>query len=258
MARRPRLDLDGFHHIINRGVARSSIYECDADKEVFLKILCKACRIYKVNVHDYCLMDNHYHLLIETTAQNLSLFMRQVNGNYAIYFNKKYKRTGHLWQGRYKSWYIVNETYLYTLFRYIEHNPLEAGITTSVGEYPFTLLGAVLDKQREVAPCAQHSKLIKEYRYKAIQALLDKPLNPHEHKELEDEQKKKIVQVEHAFRQMKEKKIEAHFEEVSDLPSRNAAILEALNDGYTQGEVARYLGVTAALVSHVFRNQNDL
>lgn len=125
MARRPRLDLDGFHHIVNRGVARNHIYKCDGDKEKFLEILCKSCHTYKVNVHDYCLMDNHYHLLIETTSQNLSLFMRQINANYAIYFNKKYKRVGHLWQGRYKSWYIFNEAYLYTLFRYIEHNPLK-------------------------------------------------------------------------------------------------------------------------------------
>ena len=102
MARRPRLDFAGFHHIVNRGVARGNIYNSDDDKKKFLEMLCKACTIYKVNVHDYCLMDNHYHLLVETTSENLSLFMRQINGNYAIYFNKKYKRTGHLWQGRYK------------------------------------------------------------------------------------------------------------------------------------------------------------
>ncbi len=257
MARRPRLDLDGFHHIVNRGVAKSNIYECDEDKEVFLKILCKACHTYKVNVHDYCLMDNHYHLLIETTSQNLSLFMRQINGNYAIYFNKKYKRVGHLWQGRYKSWYIVNEAYLYTLFRYIEHNPLKAKISTAVGEYSFTLLATVIDKERNVIPCAKHSKLIREYRHKGIQELLEKPLNTKEQQELDNEQKKKIVQEEHAFKQMKERTLEVHFGDVGDLPSRNAAIIEALKDGYTQGEVARYLGVSSALISHVFRNRND-
>jgi len=145
MARRPRLDMAGFHHIVNRGVARDNVYKCDEDKEKYLEILCKACKIYKVNVHDYCLMDNHYHLLIETTSENLSLFMRQINSNYAIYFNKKYKRTGHLWQGRYKSWYIVNKKYLYDLFRYIEHNPIEAKITNKIGEYRFTLLATVLN-----------------------------------------------------------------------------------------------------------------
>ena len=79
MARRPRLNMAGFHHIVNRGVARDNVYKCDVDKEKYLEILCKACKTYKVNVHDYCLMDNHYHLLIETTSENLSLFMRQIN-----------------------------------------------------------------------------------------------------------------------------------------------------------------------------------
>ena len=257
MARRPRLDLDGFHHIVNRGVARSNIYKCDEDKEKFLEILCKSCHTYKVNIHDYCLMDNHYHLLIETTSQNLSLFMRQINANYAIYFNKKYKRVGHLWQGRYKSWYIINEAYLYTLFRYIEHNPLKAKMYANVGEYPFTLLATMLNKEQDVISCAKHSKLKKEYHHEGIQELLEKPLNKKEQEELEAEQKKKIVQKEHEFKQTKESTLDSHFKNNKDLPSRNSAIIEALKDGYTQGELARYLGVSAALVSYVFRSSDD-
>ena len=60
-------------------------------------------------------MSNHYHLLLEITSENLSKFMRQLNMNYSIYFNKKYKRVGHLWQGHFKSWYVADEAYLYTL-----------------------------------------------------------------------------------------------------------------------------------------------
>ena len=63
-------------------------------------------------------MDNHYHLLIETTKENISIFIRIVNANYVKYFNKKYQRSGHLWQDRYKSRYIINENYLHTLIRY--------------------------------------------------------------------------------------------------------------------------------------------
>ena len=85
MPRRPRIDFAGFHHIINRGVAKTDIYLCSDDKKKFLEILCKACKVYKVNVHDYCLMDNHYHLIVELTQENLSLLMRQINSNYAIY-----------------------------------------------------------------------------------------------------------------------------------------------------------------------------
>ena len=201
MARKPRVNLAGFHHIVNRGVARDNVYKCDDDKERYLDILCKASKIYKVIVHDYCLMDNHYHLLIETTSENLSLFMRQINSNYAIYFNKKYKRTGHLWQGRYKSWYIINEQYLYDLFRYIEHNPIEAKITQKVGEYPFTLLATILNDNQDIIPCALHSKLKKEIEYEEIQEYLEMVLSEDELKILEIEKNKKIIQKKYQFRQ---------------------------------------------------------
>ena len=103
MPRKARLNMAGFHYIVNRGIERSTVYRTDEDKNKFFQIVCNVCRTYKVNLHDYCLMDNHYHLLIQTTSENLSLFMRQVNSNYATYFNKKYKRSGYLWQGRYRS-----------------------------------------------------------------------------------------------------------------------------------------------------------
>jgi len=253
MARKPRIDLDGFHHIVNRGVARSRVYRSDEDKRKFLEILCKACRNYKVNVHDYCLMDNHYHLLVETTAQNLSLFMRQVNANYAIYFNKRYKRTGHLWQGRYRSWYVVNEAYLYMLFRYIEHNPIQAKLTREIGAYPFTLLSSMLNRKQEVIPCARHSKLIKEYHHAGIQELLEKPLNIKEQRTLEAEQKKPIAQEAHTFKQKKEIPLKEHFGDTKDTASRNSAVLKAIDDGYTQGEIARYLGLSTAMISKIFR-----
>ena len=79
MPRRPRIDLPGYYHLVNRGVARANVYLNNSDKDKFLEILCKACFDYKANVHDYCLMDNHYHLLIETKQDNLSLLMRQIN-----------------------------------------------------------------------------------------------------------------------------------------------------------------------------------
>jgi len=253
MARRPRLELIGFHHVVNRGVAKKKIYLCNEDKDKFLEILCKACKIYKVNVHDYCLMDNHYHIFIETTSENLSLLMRQINANYAIYFNKKYKRVGHLWQGRYKSWYVVNEAYFYSIFRYIEHNPIKARMTKKVGEYPYTLLATLLNPQLDLISCAEHSRLKKELHYEGIQELLEKKLNKKELQDLETEEKKKIVQTEYEWRQEKEKTLKEHFEKSKDLIKRNSTILKALDDGYTQGDVARYLDISSAMVSKIFR-----
>ena len=136
MPTRLRVDLAGYHHIINRGVNRCNVFNHYSDKDMFLQIVNKAAIIEKVILHDYVLMDNHYHLLIETTKENLSIFMRVVNSNYAKYFNKKYSRSGHLFQDRYKSKYITSENYLYVLIRYIENNPIEAGLCRNIGEYP--------------------------------------------------------------------------------------------------------------------------
>ena len=251
MARRPRLNMAGFHHIVNRGVAKERVYKCDEDKEQYLAILCKACKIYRVNIHDYCLMDNHYHLLIETTRENLSLFMRQINSNYAIYFNKKYKRTGHLWQGRYNSWYIIKEEHLYALYRYIEHNPIEAKMAKQIGEYRFTLLATVLRDDLEVIACAKHSQIKMEIAYERIREYLELSFTKQELKELETRQKKKIVQKENSYGHNKEKTLYEHFGEFETKDERNIAIMNTLNDGYNQAEVARYLNLSASAIAKI-------
>jgi len=116
MARKPRVDFIGFHHVANQGMHNNKILATIIEKNRFLEIVCKACNTYDITLHDYCLMDNHYHLLLETRRENLSFFMRQINGSYAIYFNRKQDRSGPLWLGRYKSWHIIHEEYLdYTI-----------------------------------------------------------------------------------------------------------------------------------------------
>ena len=137
MARRPRIEIAGYYHIINRGVEQRVIFKEPADFEYFEALMCFYAKSYGITLHNYCLMTNHYHLLIEIQEENLSKFMRQLNMNYAIYFNKKYKRVGHLWQGRFKSWYVTDEAYLYTLMLYIEQNPLKAKMVKHLEEYPY-------------------------------------------------------------------------------------------------------------------------
>lgn len=254
MARRPRLDLAGFHHIVNRGVARGNVYKSSIDKDKFLEILCKACKDYRVNVHDYCLMDNHYHLLIETTSQNLSLFMRQINSNYAIYYNKKYNRSGHLWQGRFGSWYITQENYLYRLFKYIEHNPIEAKISTKIGEYPYTLVATLLNKNLSMIPCAKNSKLKKEFVN--ISDFLEAQLNNEDIKMVNDIKKLQIVESEYGYKKLKSISLQEHFKDIDTIKYRNIAVMKALEDGYKQAEIARFLGFSETTISKIKKKMN--
>ena len=252
MPRKPRIDLAGYHHVINRGVNRSTVFTDDEDYEMFLKIVCKACRAYKVVLHDYCLMSNHFHLLVETQRENLSSFMKQINGNYAIYANKKQKRSGHFWQGRYYSRYINSDEYYYTLIRYIEQNPVEAGLVKEVAKYPYTLCSVIANGVTPVA-CCLRSKLLAELDYENVQEMIGIKLNDEELETLEKIKHQKIIQKENANRQAYAKSLEVHFEVFKTKQERNGLILDALEDGYTQIEIAKYLSVSRSLVSKIVR-----
>ena len=253
MPRRLRIDFAGFHHVVNRGVARTDIYLCSEDKNKFLEILCKACRVYRVNVHDYCLMDNHYHLLIELTQENLSLLMRQINSNYAIYFNKKYKRSGHLWQGRYKSYYVVNESYLFTLYKYIEQNPIQAKLSEHIGQYEFTLLATFLQNNLNIIECARHSQLLELLKEDGVLEYLELSLNDDELQKLKEEQKRKIDIKEHELKLYKLKSIEEHLSGNNNKEERNNAIVDAIKDGYTQVSIAKYLDISTSTISKIVK-----
>jgi REP element-mobilizing transposase RayT len=254
MARRPRIDLAGYHHVINRGVARSNIFLDVEDKNKFLEILNKACVIYKVVIHDYCIMDNHYHILIETSQENLSLFMRQINSNYAIYFNKKNRRSGHLWQGRYKSYYVTREAYLYTLIKYIEYNPIEAKITNNVSQYPFTLAYTIV-KNEAVLISAKKSILLIEFSIEELIDFLEVKLHKKDLKYLMEEEKRKItIENDSEFKIEKSKTLASHFCKIYKKEDRNLAIVNAFKDGYRQSEIANYIQLSSSLISKIVKS----
>jgi putative transposase len=125
MARPLRLEfVDAIYHLTSRGNARQKVFFTDADRELFLSTLAGVVSRYGWICHAYCLMANHYHLLIETPKANLSLGMRQLNGIYTQSFNRRHKRVGHLFQGRFKAILVERESHLLELCRYIVLNPL--------------------------------------------------------------------------------------------------------------------------------------
>ncbi len=135
MARPLRLEFSGaLYHITSRGDRQEDIYENDDDRKAFLSILESVCETYNWVCHAYCLMSNHYHLLIETPDASLSRGMRQLHGVYTQAFNRAYGRAGHVFQGRYKAILVEKESYLLELSRYIVLNPMRAGMVTSPGD----------------------------------------------------------------------------------------------------------------------------
>lgn len=159
--------------MLKRVVEQRVIFKEPADYEYFEELMCFYMKSYGITLHNYCLMSNHYHLLIETSTDNLSKFMRQLNMNYAIYFNKKYKRVGHLWQGRFKSWYVTDEAYLYTLILYIEQNPMKAKMVKEMQDYPYSSYHYFLN-YKEIPECLQNAWIVQNHKEdsEAIEALL--------------------------------------------------------------------------------------
>jgi putative transposase len=128
MARPLRIQYPGaVYHVTARGNERKDIFRDDGDRHNFLEILAASLAIYRVVLHSFVLMSNHYHLLLETPAGNLGEFMRHFNITYTSRFNRRHNRSGHLYQGRYKSFLIEKDAYLSAVSLYIHLNPVRVG-----------------------------------------------------------------------------------------------------------------------------------
>jgi putative transposase len=123
------------YHVTARGNAQADIFLSDSDCQVFLDILADVIEKYSWLCHAYCLLDNHYHLIIETPDPNLSLGMRQLNGVYTQAFNRAHQRVGHVFQGRFKAILVEKGSHLLELCRYVVLNPVRAGMVTQPGNW---------------------------------------------------------------------------------------------------------------------------
>ncbi|MDF1551894.1 MAG: transposase [Deferrisomatales bacterium] len=143
MARPLRIEYPGaFYHVTSRGNERKDIFRSKRDREKFLDYLGSATVRYGARIHVYCLMSNHYHLLVETPEGNLSRIMRHINGAYTTYFNVKRQRSGHLLQGRYKAILVEREEHLVELSRYVHLNPVAARMVGKPGEHVWSSYNA--------------------------------------------------------------------------------------------------------------------
>lgn len=148
MGRPLRIEFENaVYHITSRGNERKKIYRDDGDKEKFLGLLEDYKNRYNFLIHCFVLMDNHYHLVIETLRPNLIKIMHGLNSGYTGYFNKKYKRSGHLFQGRYKAIIVDKENYLLELSRYVHLNPLRAKIINKPQDYKWSSYGGYIRKK---------------------------------------------------------------------------------------------------------------
>ena len=123
------------YHVMNRGRSHQNIYNDKVDYQIFLAILAEAHKRFRVQIQSYCLMSNHYHLLIKTPEGNLGRAMRHINGIYTQRYNRLHKMDGSLFKGRYKAILVEQDSYQLQLSRYIHRNPIEAGMVEKLEDY---------------------------------------------------------------------------------------------------------------------------
>ena len=252
MARKIRIEDAGYHHVYNRGVERRVIFDTTQDKDKFLEIVCEVSEHYDFTIHAYVLMSNHYHLLLENQRENLSAGMRQINASYAQYYNKKYRRVGHLWQDRFKSWYIFDDNYLFVLFKYLEFNPIVAKMSKKVGEYDYTLMHDIL--QNSVKACMKNSFVLQWYdNTNELLASLEIKMTKQEQEKISQFQKEATSFKTNPKKIKHKLKLEDYFKKEMSKVDRDKAIQKAWKDGFMQSEIARYLGLSDAGVSKILR-----
>ena len=148
MARPLRIEFArALYHVTARGDRREPIYEDDEDRHSFLSILGTVVEDFNWVCHAYCLLGNHYHLLVETPEGNLAKGMRQLNGLYTQWSNRRHHRVGHLFQGRYKAILVDKDAYLLELCRYIVLNPVRARMVKMPRQWPWSSHRAMLGMQ---------------------------------------------------------------------------------------------------------------
>ena len=129
---------DAWYHVMNRGRRSEAIFQEKKDYFTFIDLLKEAVDLWNLRVSAYCLLSNHYHLLVQTPDANLSRCMRHINGVYTQRFNRSHHLDGQLFRGRYKSILIDADPYLLELIRYIHRNPIESGIVKNLEKYPWS------------------------------------------------------------------------------------------------------------------------
>lgn len=218
MARLPRFALpDQPQHVIVRGNNRSEIFCADADYQFYLEKLKAACDKHGCKIHAYVLMTNHVHLLITPHEEaGVGKAMQMLGRYYVQYYNSSYQRTGTLWEGRYKATLVDSESYLLTCMRYIELNPVRAGMVAHPSEYPWSSYrhNAMGKPDELVSPYLEYRRLGKteEERQAAYRQLFRSHIPERSLAEIREATNKAWVLGNDSFKQRIQKQLERRVE----------------------------------------------
>jgi putative transposase len=276
MARPLRIEYPGaVYHVTSRGNARNKIFRDDQDREIFLSIFGSLVRRYNWLCHGYCLMDTHYHLLIETPDANLSTGMRQLNGIYTQRYNRRHHVPGHIFQGRFKALLVEKENYLLELCRYVVLNPVRAGLLEKPEAWKWSSYQSTAGLRKEpdylttdwILGQFNSKRTIAQKQYRAFvregvhrgspwnelqgQVLLGAEGFFKKFKDLLED-KKQVKEIPRSQRYVNRPSLDKIFGGQKAKAQRDKSInIAHMNHGYTMKEIAEYLGIHYTTISKV-------
>ena len=235
----------GIYHIITRGINQQNIFSCDDDYERFLNTLIRYCRKSKCEIYAYCLMDNHIHLLLREGQEPLATTMKKIGTSYVYYYNWQYNRKGHLFQDRFKSEPVEDDTYFLTVLRYIHLNPIKAGIADDPASYPYSSYTEYTNRANLINPIFALN-MFHQDKDQAIEEFINFHHQPNEDQCLDITEKRETFS-DKTIRQLASKKYHLELATLSNTkPKTQKKVLKYLKElnGCSLRQLARLTGLT--------------
>ena len=249
-----KASLSNIYHVMMRGVNRQAIFENDGDRLHFMSVLKECKEISGFRLHAFCLMPNHLHFLIEPAGEPLDLVFRMIGIRYAVWYNRKHQRAGHLFQDRFRSENVENDLYYMTVLRYILQNPMKAGLEPHLGTYRWSSYpayakgtGSITDTQYATELFGTRESLIDFVRMGNEDIVMDEtdPEWP-----LQDDDAKKIME------QITGCSATEEFRRL-DRQLRNEYIRRMYAEKLSIGQIARLAGFSKSTVHEAVRDHPD-
>lgn len=252
MARRARRkSRTGIYHVISRGIDRQIIFEDNEDYRRLLDTLKECQEKSGCEIYAYCLMGNHIHLLLKENKEDLGIMFRRLGASYVYWYNKKYKRRGYLFQGRYKSEAVESDGYFLTVLRYIHQNPLKAKMVSDIADYPWSSYREYMEKSR-ICNIEFALNLFSEDREKAIKLFREFNLAENKGQCLEYNQNERLNDTEAAafIRSVARTQSSTEVQNFTK-EERNKIIKKCREHGLSIRQIVRLTGVSFGIIRNI-------
>lgn len=269
MTRRARVEIKGFYyHVMSRGQRKDRIFLDQHDMQKFLEFLENAKRLTDTKIIAFCLMPNHYHLLLRRGKINISRIMRILNTNYAIYFNQKYKLFGHVFQDRYKSYIILSEKYLSSVIRYIHNNPVRKGMVENPSFYRYSSANDFAEEKKEyifLDDLYLSNNYETEFEFDEVLNLKNEFIGT-EHEYVKIMKRGERHNLDYKRKRKEEQTLQADFKKIRGILLGNALnnyelrkeiCIELYRKNYKQSEIAKIMKVSKCTVCRYLKSINE-